>query len=406
MSRRATVSIVLVLCLAAVESGNSAPPAARQRRRASGAAADEAVPPPPADSTVPDRLRPNGLAPAGRPRPSYGDSLKNTFKPNFGNADLEKLKAKVDADQAAKAAAKAEAEAAVAAVAEVEVAASRGRLGTIGASLAGLAKKLRLGKPAGLAAAAVGAAWVTRRVRLSRAIEVELKALRTLTHARRLAVPESPASRSALLNELRARRELLSRHVLPMLRQLEETPPRDLAASSAVKLEVLNGSLTDRVAACADVLAAYGALGQEAPPDFRSWGLPRLIQRHDNLTIKWPELNAVLRLEARLGRPKMDFGLPEWPKPKLLVHAEALEAKVAETAGRKEKDALLGKVEAELWRRSQEVPIGLPLKSTDELRALLASLRGAGAPAAAKGKIKPSARPASSAQKKVRGKKS
>ena len=24
---------------------------------------------------------------------SYGDSLRNTFKPNFGNADLEKLKA-------------------------------------------------------------------------------------------------------------------------------------------------------------------------------------------------------------------------------------------------------------------------------------------------------------------------
>lgn len=306
---------------------------------------------------------------------SYGDSLRNTFKPNFGNADLEKLKAKVAADQAAKAAAAAEA----AAPADAAPAPSARRSG-LGAALACLAKRM----PPSAVAAAAGAAWVVRSRRLlEREVTSELGVLRELLSAPRLEAPAAPAGRRELLAELRARRSLLSGHILPLLASLQEEAPRALAANTALELEALNATLTDRLSAATDLLAAYEALGQEAPPDFRAWPLNKLEERHVNLTTKWAELNEVLRLEARLGRTKMDWALPEWPADKLRSRARELTLKVSELSARREKDELLGKVEAELWRRGQkEVPVGLPLKTTEELRELLATLRGASGPAA------------------------
>ena len=42
-----------------------------------------------------------------------------------------------------------------------------------------------------------------------------------------------------------------------------------------------------------------------------------------------------------------------------------------------EKEELIGKVEAALWMKGQEVPIGLPMKNTTELRAILKKLKRA-----------------------------
>ena len=54
-----------------------------------------------------------------------------------------------------------------------------------------------------------------------------------------------------------------------------------------------------------------------------------------------------------------------------------LEPQVAEREATTEKEELIGKVEAALWMKGQEVPIGLPMKNTTELRAILKKLKRA-----------------------------
>ena len=67
----------------------------------------------------------------------------------------------------------------------------------------------------------------------------------------------------------------------------------------------------------------------------------------------------------------------------LQEYAASLEGKVAEAEKRKEKDILLGKVEAELWRRKEEPPVALATLSTSKLRKLLKHLKSGGEVASA-----------------------
>ena len=69
--------------------------------------------------------------------------------------------------------------------------------------------------------------------------------------------------------------------------------------------------------------------------------------------------------------------MPERSVEELGKITKKLKKKVRERAERKEKAELLGKVEAELWRREEEVPIATSSLSIAELRALLAKLQGA-----------------------------
>ena len=59
----------------------------------------------------------------------------------------------------------------------------------------------------------------------------------------------------------------------------------------------------------------------------------------------------------------------------------ALEEQVIEAERRKEKEELLGKIEAELWRR-KEPPVALATLSTKKLRKLHKHLKSGGASAA------------------------
>ena len=54
-----------------------------------------------------------------------------------------------------------------------------------------------------------------------------------------------------------------------------------------------------------------------------------------------------------------------------------LEPQVEEREATTKKEELIGKVEAALWMKGQEVPIGLPMKNTTELRAILKKLKRA-----------------------------
>ena len=73
----------------------------------------------------------------------------------------------------------------------------------------------------------------------------------------------------------------------------------------------------------------------------------------------------------------MEWSMPERSLEELAKITKKLKKKVRERAERKEKAELLGKVEAELWRREEEVPIATSSLSIAELRALLAKLQGA-----------------------------
>lgn len=83
----------------------------------------------------------------------------------------------------------------------------------------------------------------------------------------------------------------------------------------------------------------------------------------------------------------MDWELPAWEAERLETHAAGLKEKVETQAAHKEKQSLLGKVEAALWLRKEEPPIALHMMTIEQLRKLLAKLHAAnGAPAPADAK--------------------
>ena len=92
------------------------------------------------------------------------------------------------------------------------------------------------------------------------------------------------------------------------------------------------------------------------------------------MTSKAELLREIVRLDAGLGRVKMDWELPAWGEDKLRAHAAGLREKSAAQAARKDKEEMLGKVEAALWLRKQEPPVALGSLSTEELRELLSKL--------------------------------
>ena len=90
----------------------------------------------------------------------------------------------------------------------------------------------------------------------------------------------------------------------------------------------------------------------------------------------------VVRLLAQLGKQRMQESVPKMTKEELRGYASELGVKLAEAEERKEKAELLGKIEAELWRRKQEAPVATGSLDIPELKALLKKLQG-GAPASA-----------------------
>lgn len=236
----------------------------------------------------------------------------------------------------------------------------------------------------------LGAAWAGYRTvasaQVSSQIEAEIDALKELTRSR--SGIETPAGRKrAALVELRRRKDLLSAHVLPLLVQLEQpvdTPSigKPLGAQTADELHELHETLRARVEACGTLLAEYEALGQPPPTGFRAWPLARLQQQLAHFSSKGEELREVAQLLSRLGGPRVDGDLAEMDVATLKEYAATLEEQVIEAEKRKEKAELLGKIEAELWRRKEEAPVALATLSTKKLRRLYKHLKSGGAAAA------------------------
>ena len=236
--------------------------------------------------------------------------------------------------------------------------------------------------PVVLGAAAAAFALRSQVVqRAERRLETELSALAKQSGSRRIAAPEhAPTVRGIrqATDEVALRRELLGA-ILPLLVQLDQPTPAapQLAAMDASELVRLNASLSARVEACGALIAEYEALGQPAPPGFRSWPVQEVHARRALLVAKGPLLREIIALGAPLGSPRLDWSMPEWSEERLAQHAEALRAQAAETIQRREHSIMLGKVEAAFWRRGEETPIATGSLSTEQLRTLLASLERA-----------------------------
>lgn len=310
----------------------------------------------------------------------------STLRPyHVADDDMQKLREAVERDRAAAAAAEQQEPPPAAEVVPAAVPKVAGR--SLVSALAWPLRGARL--PVCLGAAAAAYTVQRRRAllrRLADEIEGELCGLQ-LSGSRRVEPPASASSRSmserrTALTELRARKALLD-DVLPMLAQLYEGKQeqalgggKPLAERSSAELVELNTTLSARVQASGLVLAEYESLGQPPPPGFRTWPLSTLKERHANMTSRRDELRDVVRLLSQLGRQRMDWSLPELSADELREHAAGLAAQVAEAAERKERATLLGKIEAEMWRRKEETPIATTTLSTDELRGLLARLQG------------------------------
>ena len=318
------------------------------------------------------------------------------FKPQVDDSDLEKLKAQVAAMKAAQ-----EGLTKGALLPQEEAEAEEGDDGLLGSATAtataaattvasrSLFRKLITLRPLPLAiTVAGGVAFFGYRhatiQRLASEVDAELSAIAELARSSKRAQGPvvsrgSIPSHRAALAELRRRKALLSDHVLPLLTQLDQAvegaSKRPLVQRSASELEELNATLTRRVALCGRVLEQYEMLGQPPPPDFRSWPGERLEARLTNLTAKAPELKKINGLLSQLGRQRMDWAFAEWSVDALREHAAQLVEQVAEAAERKAKAKLQGQVEAELWRRNEEVPVALATLGCDELRALLTKLQ-------------------------------
>ena len=200
--------------------------------------------------------------------------------------------------------------------------------------------------------------------------------LRRLEQAR-LDAAEEAVRKVALVGEISA-----------ALAQLQKAAPpsSSLQERSEAELRELNASLAARVRASAALLEAYLALGQQPPDDFREWDAARLDARREQLTSKGELLRELLLLQAKLGGARrMDDGLPEVAEAELREKVQAMRAEAAGAQERRAKEVLQGKIEAALWLRKQEVPMGLAAMSLDDMRDLLARLNGkAGAGAGAK----------------------
>lgn len=202
-------------------------------------------------------------------------------------------------------------------------------------------------------------------------ISAHQELLRRLEQAR-LDAAEEAVRKSALVNEIGA-----------AFAQLQKAPPPLLHERSEEELLELNATLAARVRASAALLEAYLALGQQPPDDFREWDTARLDARRDQLTTKGEALREVLLLQAKLGGSRrMDDALPEMAPEQLQAKIDAMREEVAEAQTRRAKEELQGKVEAALWLRKQEVPMGLAAMSMEDLRDLLARLNGKAAPVA------------------------
>lgn len=177
-----------------------------------------------------------------------------------------------------------------------------------------------------------------------------------------------------LAAELRRKATLLANEMLPLYQQLEAQVPPSITRKTEAELTAMRASLVERVDACADVLTEYQRLGQAPPPAFRSWPASQLRERHANMTTNAEILREIVKLDAQLGRTKMDWELPTWSVERLSEHAEMLTQKVTELALHKEKQELLGKVEAALWLRKQDPPMALHMMRADQLRDLLSKL--------------------------------
>ena len=237
----------------------------------------------------------------------------------------------------------------------------------------------------------LGAAWAGHRIfssgqQLLAHISEECETLKGMTRSRSDIEAPSGPKREAL-EELRRRKELLSTNILPLLAQLEQPADaqslgKPLGARSSDELEELRGTLSARVEACGALLAQYDAIGQSPPSGFRAWPLARLEEHLAHFNAKGDELRAVAQLLSRLGSPRVDGDLPEWDAAALKAYATTLEEQVVELEARKEKEELLGKIEAELWRRKEEAPVALATLSTKKLRKLYKHLKTGGDAAA------------------------
>lgn len=248
----------------------------------------------------------------------------------------------------------------------------------------------KLSLPIGLAAGATTLILQHRRAatkRLLADLDLEASKLSELTKSTRV---ERPACTRGALDDLRARTALLEGDLLPKLAQLYEQgkPEQALAGGkplsqrSVAELEELSSALSERIDASGRLLAEYESLGQPPPPGFRAWPLAELSARLEDMTSKREELREVVRLLTQLGGKRIEWSLPTKSVDELRAYIAELAVKAEEAKERKEHKVLLGKVEAELWRRKEEAPVALGSLTITELQALLKRLRTPGAEAA------------------------
>eukprot|EP00316_Scyphosphaera_apsteinii_P015685 CAMPEP_0119305962 /NCGR_PEP_ID=MMETSP1333-20130426/6827_1 /TAXON_ID=418940 /ORGANISM="Scyphosphaera apsteinii, Strain RCC1455" /LENGTH=400 /DNA_ID=CAMNT_0007309155 /DNA_START=36 /DNA_END=1238 /DNA_ORIENTATION=+ len=177
------------------------------------------------------------------------------------------------------------------------------------------------------------------------------------------------------LEQLAMRLNLISCHIAPAYAQLGMKVPASLSEKTAEQLRELDATLAARVQGFARVQYEYTKLGQTPPPYLASWNVSLLEERFTNMTTKAHALRRVLHLQKLLGQTRMDWELPAWETTSLIKLATTLEPQVKALQERRQYQELLGKVEAELWLRRLEAPIGLAALSTAQLRAFLLDLK-------------------------------
>ena len=200
------------------------------------------------------------------------------------------------------------------------------------------------------------------------------------------AAPSGLRARRSLLLRLQQRLEAVVK-LKPKYGALELALPAGLWSKDEEELAAAERALEERTAACGVLLDLHERLGQSPPLGFRAWPLADLEARAAELREKMPQLRKVAALSAQIGQPRLDMSIAAWSAEKLEAHAASLAARVAAARARKEKEELLGKVEAALWRkdRSAEPPMGLSTMSTSELREVLAALEAPAAKAPKQG---------------------
>ena len=233
-------------------------------------------------------------------------------------------------------------------------------------------KKFKLKLPIAISSATI-AIKAHRNRRIKRDLKTQIKQICTNLN---LQTPNYVATASyTTLRDILRRLEFCRQHILPACKQLNMRPDVEICDKCLSELELLSASLQERVKACARFLDCFVRLDQTPPSDFRSWAPDELNDRAQTIELKEPLLRKVLSLQSQLGSKRMDWSLPDWSEESLESRIMELESQLKVHQAHKEKQKLLGQVEAAFWIRKMDPPIGLSGLGIEELKDKLRQLK-------------------------------